>query len=198
MNNALSIVDGFLGEHFAEVREFALSHDFTQAPEYDGHRYPGFAPIQNEAFLKWVAGRLANTIGCDVQIHMAAFVAGTEGFDTQQWIHADSGCARVAGVVYLFDRRGYGTQFWQHLDFRADQLSEVVRASESPEDVAHRVSLDGNSEQFWKRTDYADSVQDRLIFYPTDRFHSRWPRQAFGDSPANCRLTMVLFFDILQ
>ena len=59
MNNSLTTIDGFFGDKFADVRQFALSHDFTQAPEYDGHRYPGFAPITSEPFLSWVAAHLA-------------------------------------------------------------------------------------------------------------------------------------------
>ena len=198
MKNSLTILDDFFPD-FDAVRAFALSHDFTQEPEYDGHAYPGFAQVKDERFAGYMASLLAEATGCNVGIKIAAFVAGTEAFETQQWIHADNTCASHAAVVYLFDQPGFGTAFWQHIGTKSDSLQKhLSHFTDLPADsVAQVLQTQGRSEAMWTRSDYADSRKNRLIFYPSDRFHSRYPQAAFGDEPENCRLILTAFFDIL-
>ena len=196
MNNALTILDDFFPEYEA-IRAFALTHDFDQAPEYDGHTYPGFAPVKDPRFGEYLAGLLSEVTGCRVGIRMACFTAGRESFETVQWIHADTLCSSHAGVVYLFDRPGFGTAFWRHRELGEDSLTTASRECLNAEALAARLQHDGQTDAAWQRTDYADSRKNRLIFYPADRFHSRYPQQAFGDAPDNCRLTLAIFFDIL-
>lgn len=193
----LTIIDGFFQEPEV-IRQFALSHDFTQAPEFDGHTYPGFAPIKDPRFTAALERRLADAIGSEVKVKMGAFVAGKEGFSTQQWIHSDNSCASFAGVCYLFDKPTFGTMFWRHQETGAHGLQSHRSALKDVDDTefVERLREEGRDFDAWHRTDYADSRFNRLIFYPTDRFHSRWPETAFGDAPENCRLTLAFFFDL--
>ena len=193
----LTIVDDFFPDP-PVVREMALSHDFTQEPEHDGHKYPGFAPVKDDRFLRYLEGLLYQSTGTEFNIRMAHFAAGTADHRTVQWIHADNGCAKFAGVVYLFDDPGWGTAFWRYSAFATDTLSEtieLIRGVQSAEEVASDLREIGRLMFKWTRTDYADSRFNRLIVYPTDRFHSRWPEHGFGDKPENCRLTLAIFFD---
>lgn len=194
----LTIVDDFFPDPQV-VREMALSHDFTQEPEHDGHKYPGFAPVKDDRFLRYLEGLLLQSTGTEFNIRMAHFAAGTADHRTVQWIHADNGCAKFAGVVYLFDKPGYGTAFWSHNESNASTLQkhamDCFGDQGAMESFAADLMDDGNHEARWTRTDYADSRFNRLIVYPTDRFHSRWPEHGFGDKPENCRLTLAIFFD---
>lgn len=196
----LTIVDDFFPDPQV-VREMALSHDFTQEPEHDGHKYPGFAPVKDDRFLRYLEGLLLQSTGTEFSIRMAHFAAGTADHRTVQWIHADNGCAKFAGVVYLFDEPGCGTAFWQSADTKAHGLKDHLEWLKIPdkgwvENIAYDIQEAGKSQDHWTRTDYADSRFNRLIVYPTDRFHSRWPEHGFGDKPENCRLTLAIFFDL--
>ncbi len=197
MKANLTVIDDFLHDPKG-VRDFALGHDFSQVPVYDGHEYPGFAPVKDGDRVKaYLGGRISQAIGGDVAISMACVVKGTEGFSTQQWIHADNGCGGFAGVLYLFDRPGYGTAFWRHKETKADGLAEYVKFHEGAGagDIAGSLQAQGQTQSAWDRTDYVESQFNRLIIYPTDRFHSRWPEKAFGTKPDDCRLTMSIFFN---
>jgi hypothetical protein len=196
---SLNIVDNIFPEP-QSLREFLLSeHDFSEAPEFEGRKYPGFTPIKDPRFAQFLAQRVGAAIGANVLPQMVLLAAGTEGFETQQWIHCDTTCASFAGVIYMFDKPGYGTQFWRHA-LGAETLPEFTkqREGEDPEATAVMLQEHGRSQEWWEKTDYADSKFNRLIFFPTNRFHSRWPKTAFGDKPENCRLIITFFFDIVQ
>lgn len=194
---SLNIIDEFL-ENPHTVRDYALSFDFTQEPEHDGHKYPGFAPIRDERVLRYLEQRLLDSTGHRFTVSRAHFAAGTQDHKTAQWIHADNGVDNFAGVLYLFDQPGYGTAFWRIKHWNSDGLAACV--SQDGSGVAEAIQIAGRSggSSQWTRTDYADSKFNRLIFYPTDRFHSRWPEHGFGDAPENCRLTLAFFFDLAE
>lgn len=190
----LTIVDDFFPDPQA-VRSMALTHDFTQEPEHDGHKYPGFAPVKDERFLSYLEQLLAASTGTAFKVKMAHFAAGTEYHRTVQWIHADNGCAQFAAVAYLFDGAGFGTAFWQEKVTKQHSLQGFLFNCDISQ--PHLVlQLQGKNSDAWTRTDYADSRFNRLVVYPTDRFHSRWPEHGFGDKPENCRLTLAIFFDL--
>lgn len=193
---SLNVIDSFFADPCG-VREFALTHDFTQAPEFDGVKYPGFAPVRDERFVRWLETAMSEAIGAIIKINMAAFVAGTEEFETQQWIHSDNACSRYAGVIYLFDKPGFGTAFWNFKNSGCSNFSQQVKAHEQDRlmDLVSAMQTMGKNEDAWVKTDYSDSVFNRLIYYPTDRFHSRYPRQVFGVTPTDCRLTLAIFFN---
>jgi hypothetical protein len=195
----LTIIDDFLHDPHG-VRQFALAQDFSQVPEFDGHQYPGFVPIKDDRALGYLAERISEAIGGNVTMKLACVLKGTAAFSTQQWIHADNNCGNFAGVLYLFDRPGYGTAFWQHKETQTHGMRDLValcdRAGLDPAAVATQLKAEGQTQDAWIRTDYVESRFNRLVVYPTDRFHSRWPEKAFGDEPENCRLTASLFFDL--
>jgi hypothetical protein len=195
----LNIVDGIF-EDPEQIRAFALSHSWEQAPDFDGNSYPGFVEPKDPRFLPFLAQQIGAALGLTIRVNKAAFVMGTEKFSTQQWIHADNNCGNFAGVVYLFDRLGFGTQFYRHTDSGAHGLAEYLKANPGAGagDVAGTLQAHGKMQSPWDRTDYAESRFNRFIMYPTDRFHSRWPEKAFGDKPDNCRLTISIFFDIVE
>lgn len=51
MQIALSVIDNFFPDA-AQVRAFALEHDFNAANEMDGHKYPGTARFRHPSFRR--------------------------------------------------------------------------------------------------------------------------------------------------
>jgi len=198
----LTIIDNIF-PHPEEVRAFALTQDFSVAPVVDGHAYKGFSQITDAPFGQYLTDHIAQALGLNVSVKIACVVMGTAE-PTQQWIHADNPAANFAGVIYLFDRPNHGTAFWKHvaLSSSAETLTafmkEWLEAGNPVEEASQYLQIAGTEEAEWTRTDYAESKFNRLIVYPTDRFHSRWPREAFGTTPENCRLTISVFFDIVE
>ena len=190
MKIAHIVIDDFFPD-YGEVVEFARSHSFEEAPEYDGHKYPGFTPVKDERFVGYVAELMKHAMNLGgVKVHMAAFTSAREGFKTQQWIHCDNSCAKYAVVIHLHDHPSRGTKFWRHPDY-GDGLQTNLTNHEITCLQERGKSIDG-----WHETDYVDSKPNRLVFYPTYRFHSRWPEEGIGGTVAESRLTMVLFVDV--
>jgi len=193
MKVSLAIIDDFFPD-FNEVREFALSCDFEQAPKFvDGHNYPRHVEIKDDHFKSYVASLMTLGMGFGgVQIRHAAFVSAVKGFKTQQWIHADNICAKFAAVCHLHNIHGTGTMFFEHHQYGHDMVPPVS------EEMAAQLRDDGNKDDanVWRTTDYAASRCNRLYMFPTERFHGRWPRFSEIEEAEDARLTMVLFFDV--
>lgn len=193
MKETLTIIDDFFASP-ESIREFALSHDFNQKPEYDGHVYEHFAPVKDDRFLRWLEAVMSARIGAQVQIKLGTFTCLKDGNTSPQWIHSDDICASHAAVFYLFDGSGHGTSFWRHRELNAHCLQDIKGSAEL---LPGKLFADGQDRDAWELTDVADSRFNRLIFYPSSRFHSRTQKYGFGNSPENARLTLAVFFDLV-
>jgi hypothetical protein len=204
MQFALGVIDNFFPDA-AQVRAFALKHDFSVANEMDGHKYPGTAMFKHPQFQPYLAGLMSAAIGHQVEINVSAFVLAKDGEFTEQWIHADSNCARFAAVIYLFDdHHEHGTAFWRHKEADEiemaqpfyDALKVDVSDEAQVEALVAKLKADGEDESKWQMAGFSEARMNRMIYFNSKLFHSRYPRHAFGDSPETGRLITVVFFDI--
>ena len=200
--NALSVIDDFFPEP-EKVRNYALEHDFTGGTEMDGHTYPGTIQPKHPWFEQWFAALLQGVVGRPVRMKGCAFVLGREGQFTEQWIHADVIGSTHAAVCYLFDgHHEHGTALWRHIVSNSAHMDAEFLASlqVDPADVdqisslAARIRSEGECEDFWQMAGFVEAKFNRLIFYPSTAFHSRYPRHAFGTTPEDGRLVLVAFF----
>jgi hypothetical protein len=91
-----------------------------------------------------------------------------------------------------------GTAFYRH---KATQWQEMPTQAALDE---KELTLD-NMRDSWAKEDDWDLVTmagmrwNRMICYPTDAFHSRYPLKGWGkkEKPEECRLIAALFFDLL-
>ncbi len=60
--------------------------------------------------------------------------------------------------------------------------------------LAERIRLEGEQQSCWQMAGFTEAKFNRLIFYPSTAFHSRYPRHAFGTTPEDGRLVLVAFF----
>ena len=194
MTSSLGIVDNF-APNLQEIKRYGLCLDYSIPPIYDGHEYPGFSPSLDPRFTLSYAAKMAGVFGVHPRIHLQAFVFLKDGESTAQWIHSDGICAKYASVHYLFNESGHGTQFWKHREFNADDMSSVLSPL-SVNELSEKFQQEGNDDSFWVRTDLADSRENRFIWYPSDRFHSRAQRCGFTSADGQGRLVLVTFFDL--
>lgn len=199
----LRVIDDFYPypEH---VRELALEHDFSKGVTMDGHLYPGTVQPRSQEFTHWFKMLLEQAIGQTVAIKGTAFVSSLEGQFTEQWIHADSICARWAAVIYLFDgHHEHGTALWRHRASNKpcqdqefyDALGVDVTDNQAVEALVARIKSEGDDESSWQTAGFSEARFNRLIVYPAKHFHSRYPRHSFGNTPETGRLVQVCFFD---
>lgn len=201
---SLQVIDDFYPDP-QQVRDFALEHDFGKGVEMHGHVYPGTVQPKKASFTQWFTGLLSQTLQVGVNLKGTAFVSAKAGEFTEQWIHADTICATHAAVIYLFNgRHQHGTALWRHLETNCcvqdqefyDRLHVDVKNPQQVEDLVSKIRAEGESEDAWQMASFTEAKFNRLIVYPAKHFHSRYPRDAFGDTVENSRLIQVVFFDI--
>lgn len=193
MRTSLKVIDDFypLPE---ELRECALSIP-DKDEVFDGHTYRGWRRYEHAGFEGMMRERLANIMGWDVEIKLHSFVVATRKFETTQWIHADTIGAQYACVLHLHHGNG-GTAFWRHIQTGEEtQGPALVEKLGGAEATVKRISEDGQTKDAWEMTSLAGAKFNRIYIYPSNLFHSRWPKQAFGETQDDARITWVAFFN---
>jgi uncharacterized protein DUF6445 len=154
--------------------------------ELDGVTYKRVA-IQT---IPEVVEKLEQVIGRPIELYGMGFRLNYEGEVPNNEIHADLGWGTYAAVVYLSEPpEGVqsGTAFWVH-----DKGHDRVKAGQV--DVLTDVQADWNDVSKWEQTMFVSAKFNSAIIYRGELFHSRWPFEAFGTTPANGRLIVVVFF----
>ncbi|MGI0034284.1 MAG: DUF6445 family protein [Nitrososphaera sp.] len=119
----------------------------------------------------------------------SAFRLNYGGELPNNWVHADRGYGSLAAVLYLSlpEHCTGGTAFWRH-------RSGIDRLPAEAGDE-HQAVRDFVRISRWRQTQVVPMAFNRLILYPTQLFHSRWPFQAFGTGPQDGRLIAVGFYE---
>lgn len=199
----LQVIDDFYPEP-QQVRDFALEHDFSGGLSFDGNTYPGTIKPKTPEFTEYLRQTLQNAISANVTIRGTAFVSSKAGELTEQWIHADSICAKWAAVIYLFDgHHDHGTALWRHKKSGCclqdqqfyDALGVDISKPDQVDALVKRIKTEGEDKSFWQMAGFTEAKFNRLIVYPAKHFHSRYPRHSFGKTVETSRLIQVCFFD---
>lgn len=192
---SLTVIDNLVPDDKAtQIREEVLKQGFKDIP-FMGGLYQGtnmdFCPPE-------IPQAIANFFGREINMKVQAFRSGHDETRLHVNIHADNPIARWAGVYYLNlpeDCRG-GTAFYRMKNKGWNDMPT------QPEMEAKGVDLDWVRDQWtkpqsWDLTDIASMRFNRLIIYPTQRFHSRWPLEGWGkqSNPEHARLVWVGFWD---
>lgn len=193
MNISLIVIDNFL-PNFTEVRAMALSTPF-ETKEYQGHQYSGIGiGALNTLPL------IEEVLGIPLKEHLSFFRLGKGGEPVTGHIHADINCGSWASVLYLNepDQCRGGTAFWYNKRLGSDTIPPPdVMDDAGPhysEKVANEINGEANDESKWELKSVIAMKSNRLILYPTNIFHSRYPRDGFGSDAQDGRLIHVSFF----
>lgn len=194
---SLTIIDDLLPKERAiEIRNQALKDGFQDFNYMQGV-YQGTGlncPSDiGEALSRFVGGGGA-------KIKIQAFRSGHEKTDLHTNIHADNPIAQWAGVYYLNlpeQCRG-GTAFYTLKETGWDMMPTQDDLDGIGKDIDWMRSKWSDEDQ-WNLNTIAGMKFNRMIFYPTRMFHSRYPLKGWGpeDKPEEARLVHVCFFDIV-
>ncbi len=192
----LIILDNFLPE-----REYRLVHQDAVCKKYSGVAYMGdvYGGIANPSIpFRWSV--LNQKLGGGVIPGINMYRCSLDESDLVTWIHADTGMiSEYAFVYYLSNSNQFsGTAFWNHKDLGISTLSsELIKEWKDDsilEEMLVSLDQDGMEMDMWKMEDFAIAKPNRLIVYPTSRFHSRFPKSGWGTGPWDGRLIHVGFF----
>lgn len=160
--------------------------------EYQGHTYKGIG-LGYSPELFWET--LGIYMGRAVSPKMEFFRLTTKNEDQTTYIHADNACAKNAVVWYLSEPpEGVvaGTAFWRHLGSGKHDLSEKEREDEG---YVKTLESDGFDESKWVMSGLCGQRFNRCVVYPANCFHSRYPKNGWGESAADGRIIYTGFFD---
>jgi len=197
MKLGLLVVDDFLNDPWT-IRRQALRGEFGPQ-EYRGHSYSGISRDHSLAPWPLIEGALGNPI----TPVLSFFRLALEDDQPTTFIHADTGVegATHAGVLYLTDPgipHFQGTAFWSHRELGWDRLPsspEIAIQGHSPDEAFfERLNREGQEEAFWHLDSMISGKFNRFIIYPVELFHSRFPRQMFGEGKEEGRLIWCSFF----
>lgn len=193
---ALTIIDDLLSlEKATEVRQKALEAGFKDVFYMQGkYQGTGMDYLPDEIPIA-----LSQFVGRPIDVKIAAFRLGHEKTELHVNIHADNPISDYASVMY-FNRpeecKG-GTAFYtlKETGWNTMPTQEVLDSS--------GYSLDWlrnkwQQEDAWDRHTIAGMKFNRMIFYPSQYFHSRFPLQGWGEEsePERARLVHTMFFNI--
>lgn len=190
------VIENFMEDPIAE-REKALASTYKTV-EHNGLNYRGISLQEDkESYekIQKVFGFEKVTFECFYRRYMA-------GEENETYIHNDSNISTITGVLFLNEPsqcRG-GTAFWKHKLYGWDcqPTKEEIEAKglRDTKELWDKVYQDGFEEFKWQMTDYVPLAFNRLILFGGKRFHSRYPKEAFGTEIGNARLVKVFFMQV--
>lgn len=189
------VADNFLANPDAAVARLR-SADYGDRQGPDGVTYKRIALMPPDLFRR----EIEQAVGFDIQPSYSIGRLNFAGENPNNAVHADSGYDDFAAIVYLTEDKfcSGGTAFWRHkiLGFDAMPTEQQVRSvGRNPKQVMKRLSADWNNIDAWEQIALAEMKFNRAIFFRCKSFHSRFPFEAFGNSPENGRLVFVSFFN---
>ena len=86
-----------------------------------------------------------------------------------------------------------GTALWRHKDLGYEMPTDWPK-----EHVMEISDRDYNNIDKWELSSVIGGIENRLVSYPSEYFHSKFPKQAWGVTPQNCRIVCALFYSIIK
>jgi hypothetical protein len=192
----LIVKDNFFADPSA-LRADVLSRGFqTVTNPSDGVAYTG---IQVRDPKEWEPA-LSELLGFPVKVNTSIARINFEGELPNQSIHADHGMGEFAAVGYLTPPQcpATATAFWTDRETGWEEMptvTEVEARGTTEERVVARLRAQADDASKWAANAVVFARFGRLVVYPTKRFHSRYPFEAFGKTPETARLILAIFFD---
>lgn len=173
-------------QHIAEFKDYYVS---------DKHFYLAQAP---EDFVNLITAHLNAFHDTEIQVVQPFLRMATERLDADWRIHCDRHVGTEilptnALVYYITENNTFknGTAFWKHKEighFMPEQFTDKQK-----DDV---LRFDSNNINQWELQDVVQGVENTMFTYPCEYFHSKYPRQAWGTSPKDCRLVFIMFYKL--
>ena len=167
-------LDNFLPHHL--MREFLI--DDSEFMEYPTHDYSFWVKPVSSEFDDYVISQIEKVEQKSVQKILSFFREAKEGQDDSWRIHNDTiimGEQPDRAIVLFMDSEDSkelnGTAFWEHKEY-----GEIYTSKDDEE--FNRILLeDSENKDKWTLKSVIGYKQNRLLSYPCNYFHSKYPNE---------------------
>jgi hypothetical protein len=189
-------VDNFSSDALA-VREAVIAGRFSTEKGPDGAMYTG---ISEYAVPHWYE-RIGEVLHRPIAPRLSCFRVNLAGELPHSWVHSDDICAQYASVLYLNlpEQCQGGTAFWKHKALGISSLlsrEALAQRGMDAEAFYQLINREWKDADAWEQIGFMPMQFNRFLTYPTCFFHSRYPFEGFGTSPADGRLIWACFYDL--
>lgn len=185
------IIDDFLGDPWGE-RNHALSCEYATL-EHNGLNYRGIGMLGFAAELP----KLEKICGESFKQPQIMFRRYLEDEQNETYIHSDILIGKFTGILFLNtpDQCRGGMAFWRHKRYGFDSpYFELPDDWISADNFWKKIYEDGFDESKWEMTELIPMKFNRLVLFPSARFHSRYPQAVpFGSTTESARIIKVYF-----
>lgn len=173
-----------------EVRDFALSQDFSQEGNYPGRRTKSFLNDSIKQVIQDNIRPFAGEVTWWGDISSGAFQYTTA--QDKSWIHSD-GISSWAGVCYLTPDAplSAGTGIFRHKS--TGLMNWIYNDHTKEETLTAAPYVECSDYTKWEMVDKIGNVYNRLILYRGDLFHVSL--DYFGKDLQDGRLFQTFFFN---
>jgi len=186
----IHIIDNFIDKDlFKLATAYIKKGEFLKQTVGNKNFYTQESP---ESFTKYVVGKLGMIEGRPVESILSFFRTSNDTQDTQWRIHSDLKIKGEhpdrAAVLYMSPREMeelHGTAFWEH-DIYGSSLPTHVNEDE----YNKMIKVDAEELEKWRLVSVAGYEQNRLISYPSNYFHSKYPNKSWKEG----RNVFVIFY----
>jgi hypothetical protein len=182
------IRDNFLEEELINI----LNEDTSEFNDVNVGDKTFWVKLPTVEFVENIRSKIEDLEKSKIDIIFSFFREAKKGQDNDWRIHNDSIINNQqpdrAAVLYISDdiQEGLnGTAFWEHKKY-GDRFQKS-----SPEEFNRILIEDSNNLDLWNVKTIIGHKKNRLISYPCDYFHSKYPNE-FNDS----RKVFVMFYKI--
>jgi len=185
----------YILDDFVDKDLFKIATDYLKKGKWldrkvgEKHFYTQESP---KAFDDYVLSKLSNFEGKELYNILSFFRMSNDDLDTSWRIHAD---AKINGeqpdralVLYMSPRELEelnGTALWEH-DIYGDKLPMDI----SDKEFDLLLTEDAEMLNKWRLTSVLGYEQNRLVSYPSNYFHSKYPNRSWKEG----REVYVMFY----
>jgi hypothetical protein len=197
-NDRIHVIDNFIDKTRLVHFDSAVAQSDFRGVDFDGKFYPGVAPVSESATscakLAMLENGVANRIS-NIEV-MADFIRlETKDTPVTAWIHHDRNCGGDYTLIgYISEPPAgeamNGTAFWRH-HISGDTNEAMADSVES-----RFLHADSHDQSKWQLTGFVGAKKNRALIFPSNRFHSRYPYNAYGTTKEDGRLIYVCFFSL--
>ena len=184
-------------DNFLDKNLFKKTINELNSKDYTEHKTPGksfWIQETEQEFIDYVLKVLSKKENVELESILGFFRLSTNAIDTEWRIHSDGIINNQqpdrAVVLYISQKELtelHGTAFWNHKKYGKKQPENI-----SDEEFNRLLIEDSGNLNNWELDTVLGYEQNRLISYPANYFHSKYPNKSWE----NGRQVFVMFYKI--